>query len=237
LIRYRVVLVSPRNPLNIGAAARAMANFGLDDLAAVSPFAAGWREARSAVGAERLLREARSVSMSDALSDCHLVLGTTAARRREIRKPLIELPGARDFIDERLPSGGRVALLFGSEKRGLANRDLERCHALLRVPTDAKTPSMNLSHAVAVVCYELGRNRPPTFPLPHKGGGERLDEPPTVEQLDDLVQKGLGALERVGYMKDLPKAVQSEKLRRKFLRWRMTRSDSAFLQAFFKRVK
>jgi tRNA/rRNA methyltransferase len=231
-IDYRVVLVSPRNPLNMGAAARAMSNFGVTDLVAVSPFAEGWRDARSAVGAEKVLKDARSFPMSEALDGCHLVLGTTAARNREIRQPVIDLPDVRAFIAERLPSGGRVALLFGSEKRGLANRDLERCHALLRVPTGKATPSMNLSHAVAVVCYELSRGPSGAATSP----ASPVDEP-TMQQLEDLVSKGLVALERIGYMTDLPKKVQSEKLRRKFLRWRMTRQDAAFLQAFFKRVK
>lgn len=214
----------------MGAAARAMANFGLDDLVAVSPFGAGWREARSAVGAERLLKEARSTTMAEALKDCRLVLGTTAARRRELRKPLVPLPELLEFVAERAPTG-KVAILFGSEKRGLTNRDLERCHAILHVPTSEATPSMNLSHAVAVTAYELARNGASGHPIEAPA-----EEPPTVEQLEDLVAKALGALERVGYMQDLPKGVQKEKLRAKFLRWRMTRQDAAFLQAFFKRV-
>jgi tRNA/rRNA methyltransferase len=218
----------------MGAAARAMSNFGLSDLAIVQPYAVAWTEARSAVGAEELIKSAKSVSMTKALHGCHLVLGTTAGQRRELRQPMLSLPKLPGYIKERLPDGGRVAILFGSEKRGLANEDLERCHALLRVPTSDKTPSMNLSHAVAVTAYELARASKPSKP---KAASIRPGaEPPTAEQLEDLLQKALAALARIDFMQDLPKNVQTEKLRRKFVRWRMSRSDAAFLQAFFKRV-
>jgi tRNA C32,U32 (ribose-2'-O)-methylase TrmJ len=110
----RFVLVRVRNPLNIGAAARAMANFGLSDLAAVEPFGPAWREARSAVGAEDLLRRARELSLPEALADRQLVLGATAAKRRGLQQPVVALPGLGGFLRERLPDRGRVAVLFGS---------------------------------------------------------------------------------------------------------------------------
>jgi tRNA/rRNA methyltransferase len=156
--RLSVVLVSTRNPLNIGAAARAMSNLGFLRLRVVNPYEASFREARSAVGAAPLLKNAEEYSsVAEAVADCSLVVGTTAARERELHHPLKLLRDAAPVIRKQLQSG-RVALLFGSEKRGLANADLSHCHWLLRIPTRAEHISMNLGQAVAVCLYELARN-------------------------------------------------------------------------------
>src|SRR5437660_3044888 len=87
--RLRVVLVSTRNPLNIGAAARAMSNFGFLHLRVVNPYEPAFREARSAVGAASLLADAEQfTSVAEAVADCSLVVGTTASTRRELQHPL-----------------------------------------------------------------------------------------------------------------------------------------------------
>jgi len=156
--RLRVVLVSTRNPLNIGAAARAMSNFGFDALRLVKPFAPSFREARSAVGASEILAKARRYgTVAEAVADCALVVGTTAVRNRDLQHP-VRRPeyGARQ-IRRRLASGN-VALLFGSEKFGLSNDDLSHCHWLIRIPTCEENISMNLGQAVAVCLYELVRD-------------------------------------------------------------------------------
>src|SRR5437879_5288884 len=158
LDNLRVVLVATRNPLNIGAAARAMSNFGFTRLRVVNPFDVAFREARSAVGAPALLANAEEYkSVAEAVADCSLVVGTTAARDRELQHPLRLLPDASVLIRQQLTSG-RVALLFGSEKRGLANEDLSHCHWLLKIPTREVHRSMNLGQAVAVCLYELARD-------------------------------------------------------------------------------
>ena len=97
LDRLRVVLVSTRNPLNIGAAARAMSNFGLRRLRVVNPYAVAFRRARSAVGASDVLTDAEEFkSVADAVADCTLVVGTTAVRTRDLQHPLRRLEyGAR----------------------------------------------------------------------------------------------------------------------------------------------
>jgi tRNA/rRNA methyltransferase len=140
-----VVLVRPRNPLNIGAAARAMSNFGARRLRLVNPFAPGFREARSAVGASDLLHQAEEFkTVAEAVSDCALVVGTTAVRNRVLQQPLRRLDEhARTTIRTQLQTEG-VALLFGSEKIGLTNRDFSHCHWLLNIPTSQKNISMNL---------------------------------------------------------------------------------------------
>jgi tRNA/rRNA methyltransferase len=158
LDRLRVVLVSSRNPLNIGAAARAMSNFGFSRLRVVNPYEKAFRTARSAVGAAELLASAEEYEcLADAVADCTLVVGTTAVRHREVQHPLRRLEYGGRLIRKHMTSGP-VALLFGSERYGLSKDDLSYCHWLVRIPTREEHISMNLGQAVAVCLYELIRN-------------------------------------------------------------------------------
>src|ERR1700722_20516369 len=108
-----LVLVRTRNPLNIGAVARAMQNFGARELRLVAPFEASFREARSAVGAGAVLGEAREfASVAEAVADCRLVIGTTAAQRRELQQPLVGLEAAAVSVGAAILHG-QGGLLFG----------------------------------------------------------------------------------------------------------------------------
>jgi tRNA/rRNA methyltransferase len=156
--RLEVVLVSPRNPLNIGAVARAMANFSFSRLTVVAPYEPHWREARSAVGAPDLLLHAReAATVAEAVADCTFVAGTGTLTYRQPDQPVLPLPDAAPFTAARLANGGRAALVFGPEKHGLTRDDLSYCHVLIEIPTDPRQPSMNLGHAVAVCLYEMAR--------------------------------------------------------------------------------
>jgi TrmH family RNA methyltransferase len=158
LDRLRVVLVSSRNPLNIGAAARAMSNFGFSKLRVVNPYEKAFRTAVSAVGASELLASAEEyVSVAEAVADCTLVVGTTAVRHRELHHPLRRLEYGGRLIRKHVRSGP-VALLFGSERYGLSKQDLSYCHWLIRIPTLEQNISMNLGQAVAICLYELIRD-------------------------------------------------------------------------------
>jgi TrmH family RNA methyltransferase len=157
LHRICVVLVSTRNPLNIGAAARAMSNFGVRNLRLVKPFEPGFREARSAVGAAATLQDARIFpSVAEAVADCTLVIGTTGGRDRHLDKSLRRIQDAAPLV-EKETARGNVAILFGSEKRGLSNDDLSYCHWTMHIPTAPDHVSMNLGQAVAVSLYEITR--------------------------------------------------------------------------------
>jgi TrmH family RNA methyltransferase len=154
--RLEVVLVSPRNPLNIGAAARAMANFGFRRLTVVAPFEPHWREARSAVGAPELLQGARqTATIAEAVAGCTFVAGTGTRTHRQPGQAACLLPDAASVLAQQVTSEGRAALVFGPEKHGLTRDDLSYCHALIEIPTDPRQPSMNLGQAVAVCLYEL----------------------------------------------------------------------------------
>jgi TrmH family RNA methyltransferase len=158
LDRLRVVLVDTRNPLNIGAVARAMSNFAVSGLRVVNPYEPGFREAKSAVGAAALLKNAEQYSsVGDAVADCSLVVATTAARRRNLQHQVRRLEDGARLIRRRLKSN-RVAILFGSEKSGLSNEEMSHADWLMRIPTSQQNISMNLGQAVAVCLYELIRD-------------------------------------------------------------------------------
>ena len=154
--RITVVLTQPRNPLNIGAAARAMTNFGFSRLTVVAPYEPHWREAKSAIGAEELLQDAkRAEGLAEAVADCTLVIGVSSLAHRNPEQPAVSLPGLAPRVAHELARNGRIALVFGPEKRGLTRDDLALCHLLVEIPTNAHQPSMNLGQAVAVCLYEL----------------------------------------------------------------------------------
>jgi TrmH family RNA methyltransferase len=223
--RLSIVLVSTRNPLNIGAAARAMSNLGFTSLRVVNPYEPSFREARSAVGAAPLLKQAAEhKTVAEAVADCELVVGTTAGHNRELPQPLKVLPEAAAIILRRMRSG-RVALLFGSEKRGLSNADLSHCHWLLRIPTHEKHASMNLGQAVAVCLYELARG-----PAEERSTGLAWgkDKPGAARaaELERITSLLLEALRASGYLGQRPVAAKEEKIRRMVHRLGLSAADA-----------
>lgn len=154
-MNVRIVLVGTTHPGNIGAVARAMKNMGLADLVLVEPRHFPHADATArASGAEDVLERARVVeTLADALADCNYVAGASA-RSRTIGWPTL-LP--RECAQRLVAEGedGVAAAVFGSEKSGLTNDDLDRCHALLTIPTVPGFSSLNLGMAVQVLCYEL----------------------------------------------------------------------------------
>jgi TrmH family RNA methyltransferase len=214
-----VVLVNTRNPLNIGAAARAMSNFGFMDLRLVNPYEASFREARSAVGASEVLGAAREYkTVAEAVADCVLVVGTTSAARRELQHPLRRLDESAKIIRKRLRSG-RVAILFGSEKRGLANEDLSHCHWLLRIPTREEHGSMNLGQAVAVCLYEVARDGKPAKPA------EKV-KAASASELERITTLSLETLRLSGYLDARRVASANEKIRRMVRRLSLSAADA-----------
>jgi tRNA/rRNA methyltransferase len=214
--QLRVVLVSSRNPLNIGAAARAMSNFGFLRLRVVNPFAAGFREARSAVGAGAVLTDAEEyASVAEAVADCKLVVGTTSVGVRDLNHAVKPLENAARVMRKQMGSG-RVAILFGSEKFGLSNKDFSHCHWLTRIPTREDHRSMNLGQAVAVCMYELARVAPVARP-------SEKEELAVSGEVERFTLSLLGALKTSGYVN--PAASTDEKVRRLVRRLKMPAGD------------
>lgn len=231
-----IILVRTRNPLNIGAVARAMANFGGSQLRLVAPYDLAFREARSAVGASELLANAEVCqSVAEAVADCTLVIGTTAATKRSVSLPLINLPTAAPQITDAAHTG-RVALLFGSEKRGLANQDMSHCHWLMRIPTTQQSPSMNLAQSVVVVLYELARTWNQTRATVESEAMAAADPPANMQSLRRLAEVIREALECSGYFSEAAAASSEEQLRRLLLRMKLTEPDWEIVVGMFRQI-
>ncbi len=150
------ILVEPENPDNIGAAARAMKNMGLEDLRLVKP-PADWKSKgrKMAVNAADLLEKARAFeSLEEALSDCHFVIGTTR-RSGPKRGVFISFPEALHRLRKTSGKKQTAAVLFGKESKGLDNAALRRCNFLTALPAHSGYPSLNLAQAVMVTAFSL----------------------------------------------------------------------------------
>jgi len=227
----RIVLVRTRNPLNIGSAARAMSNFGVLDMRLVTPFEKAFREAVSAVGAAQLLAKAEEFSsLESAVGDCSLVVGTTAIGHRELQHEIYSLPGAAGKIRQKL-AAGRVAVLFGSEKTGLTNRELSHCHWLLRIPTREEHRSMNLAQAVAIVVYELSRSA--SAPNAKNKLPTAAADMETLARINQALRE---ALDLSGYIHPRTAASAEEKLRRMLLRLDLRAADAEVFLVMLRKI-
>ena len=264
LDRIDVLLVSPRNPLNIGAAARAMANFGFRHLSIVAPFAMNWMEAKSAVGAPDLLRQAQVFeTLAQALAHSTLVLGTGSLDKRKPVQTILSLPEAAAQIRQSLASSTpgapgldsetrdsaprtspepRIALLFGSEKHGLTTEDLSWCHALIVIDTHDDQPSMNLGQAVAVTLYEVSR----TPPILDSESSDNPDEDtpkaikgsehPTSAQLERLAALIEETMDAVNYSTRGIRSANGEALRVLLRRLMPNEADLRRMMGLFRRI-
>jgi TrmH family RNA methyltransferase len=219
LSRLRVVLVSPRNPLNIGAVARAMSNFGFQTLRVVNPYTPSFLEARSAVGASEILANAkRYKTLAEAVEDCTLVVGTTAVRNRDLQHAVWRPEYGGRLIRQRLGLSN-VALLFGSEKFGLSNNDLSHCHWLIRIPTRDENISMNLGQAAAVCLYELIRES-------KQARAAQQLKPATAGELERITHLVLDALQTSGFLDRRRVSDADERIRRLVRRLRLPERDA-----------
>ncbi|MBI3405654.1 MAG: TrmJ/YjtD family RNA methyltransferase [Acidobacteria bacterium] len=214
-----IVLVAARNPLNIGAAARAMSNFGFSSLRVVNPYEVAFREARSAVGASDVLAKAETFnSVDEAVADCTLVVGTTSVGNRELHHPVRPLADGAKIIRKRMQTN-RVALLFGSEKVGLSNDDLSHCHWLMRIPTREEHRSLNVAQAVAICLYELRRDT-------RMARAKVKFESAKAGEMERVTAMLLDAARASGYLKPRAALPTEEKLRRLVRRLQIDKNDA-----------
>ena len=223
----RVVLVRPRNPLNIGAVARAMSNFGFTHLRVVNPYEVAFREARSAIGASQVLRQAEEYQhVRKAIADCSLVIGTSALGHRELQHDVVHLDRSGQLISK---STAQIALMFGSEKVGLSNDDFSYCQSILHIPTSQTNISMNLGQAVAVCLYEFVRqsNLSVNATQSHQATAEEL------ERLSDVLSQ---ALATSGYTKKGASASTTQKARRLIRRLSLSSDDAELLLVMLRKM-
>lgn len=150
-----IVLVNTSHPGNIGATARAMKNMGLSELRLVDPQRYPSAEATArASGADDLLADARRFeTLDEAIADAVLVVGASA-RNRSLPLPMLDPRSCAELVYQQQDPGA-VAILFGRERSGLTNAELDRCHQLVQIPTNPEYPSLNIAAAVQVIVYEL----------------------------------------------------------------------------------
>jgi TrmH family RNA methyltransferase len=207
----RIVLVEPSHPGNIGAVARAMKNMGLEQLVLVKPRQFPHSEAIArASGADDVLAKAHLVtSVAEAVAGCGFIVATTSRARDQYFRVADVREAAERVLSE--SRRGPAAVLFGSERAGLTNEQLEAAHLLIRIPASEAYPSLNLAMAVQIVAYELFRARgvqidtaPAAGPLANPVEMERLYEhlAQVLEEIDfrDRTQGGthlMGRLRRL----------------------------------------
>ena len=228
-----MVLVGTSHPGNIGAAARAMKTMGLSRLCLVAaecdPFHPdAW--AMSA-GADDLITAAwQGPSLGDALADCSLVFGATA-RRRSVPLPEMAPRAAAEAALAEVARGGRVAMLFGRERTGLDNDELQRCHVAIHIPTDPAFASLNLAAAVQVQAYELriamlATQRP-------EAPAEPRDPPASHALMEGLFDHLDRTLHAIDFHKGRAPDTVMQRLRRLFLRAAPDEREVRILRGIF----
>ncbi len=206
-----------------------MSNFGFQHLRVVNPYDVAFEGARSAVGAGAVLASAEKYeTLAAAVADCSLVVGTTAIGHRDLQHSLQRLEVGAPIIRAHLATG-RCALLFGSEKFGLSNKDMSHCQWLMHIPTRNEHASMNLGQAVAICLYELIRD-PGALAEPEQGS------PASAAEVERITETLFAALRASGY----PKLNSSDSfegaVRRLVRRLHLQTGDAEFLLGMLRQM-
>jgi tRNA/rRNA methyltransferase len=231
------VLVRPQMGENIGGAARAMWNFGLDRMRIVDP-RDGWPSQKAiamASGAGRLLDEAGMFdTVPDALADCDYVFATTA-RMRDITKPVMSPERAMEHARAIIANGGKVGVMFGPERAGLENEDVIHANALITVPINPQFPSLNLAQCVLLTAYEWRRQTADIVPEVVEMAGTDWAGHIEVEKMGDHYEE---TLEKAGFFYPEAKAASMKlNLRNLWSRMPMTKMDVQMMHGMMRQMK
>lgn len=216
--RIRIVLVGTQHPGNIGSAARALKTMGLSRLVLVAPERFPHIEAHAlAAGADDVLAAAPVLAtLAEAIADCRLVLGCTARSRRVALEE--HLPrAAASLVTAQAGGGAEVALVFGRERTGLTNDELQLCHAAVHIPANPEYSSLNLAAAVQVLAYEL---RMAMLEAVETRGvaASTAGEPASHAQMEGFFAQLADTLDAIDFHKGRAPESAMRKLRRLFLR-------------------
>jgi len=230
----RVVLVEPSHPGNVGAVARAMKTMGLADLRPVKPPSLPSAEATArAAGADDVLAAATAHDrLDEAVADCHLVLGSSA-RLRSRRWPLLTPPEAATRVAG-MPAEEAAAVVFGRERSGLSNAEMDRCHGLVHIDANPDYSSLNLAGAVQIIAYELRRSTTGIAPQPSRASA---DAPATAEELARFYEHLEAVLTEIGFLEHSPPAHLMRRLRRLFSRTGLERREVKILRGILSAVQ
>lgn len=243
--RLRIVLVGTQHPGNIGSAARAMKTMGFTRLVLVAPERYPHPEAYAlAAGANDVLEDALIVeTLAEAVADCRLVMGCTARSRRIALEELHPRQAAmRGLVTAE--AGGEVALVFGRERTGLENDELQLCHAAVHIPANPDYSSLNLAAAVQVLAYELrvGWSKDsallPVSPVGVVRAHEDRSEPPaTHTELEGFFTQLAETLDAIDFHKGRTPSAAMRKFRRLFLRADLDARDVRLLRGMLADAK
>ena len=232
-----MVLVEPAGPLNVGSVARLCANFGVHDLRLVSPQCdpIGPEAQRMAVHGQQVLRRARRfTTLLEALSDCQRVVAS-CGRIDQGDIPLLPPEQAMPWVLQGLESDARVALVFGREDRGLSNEELLMSQRVVRLHSREDYPSLNLSHAVAVLLHELERIRQvPSAPSPPAQQEVEAAEPP---QLDACLRDAEDLLLEAGFLLQHTARARMAKVKRLLQRALVRPEELALLRGMVRQLR
>lgn len=226
----RFVLVGTQHPGNIGAAARAMKTMGLSRLVLVSPEKPLDEVAfRRSAGAEDVLGDAPVFqTLAEAVADCRLVLGCTARSRRvSLEELLPELAGQRAVVKAGEPA--EVAFVFGRERTGLTNEELQLCHAAVHIPSNPDFSSLNLAAAVQVLAYEVRMAQLEGMAAPAVQAGHG-DAPASHAQIEGMFGQLADTLDQIDFHKGRAPDSAMRKLRRLFLRTELSEQEVRLLR-------
>lgn len=231
--RIRFVLVGTQHPGNIGAAARAMKTMGLARLVLVAPERALDDEAyRRSAGADDLLGEAPVfATLAEAVADCTLVLGCTARSRRVQLEELLPAEGGGRAVGKALAEG-EVAIVFGRERTGLTNEELQLCHLAVHIPSDPEFSSLNLAAAVQVLAYEvrLATLAAADTPAASESDPGFREGPASHAQMEGLFGQFGQALDEIDFHKGRSPDSAMRKLRRLFAKAEPTEQEVRLLR-------
>lgn len=222
-----IILVRPKFPENIGSVARAMKNMGLNKLIIVngcSPFHIN--AFKLASGASEILERAEEfLTLREAISEMGLVVGTTSREGKE-RYPLI---APKDLVKELIPisKNNLVGLVFGSEREGLTNEELSLCHIYSKIPSNDEFPSLNLSQAVMIFCYELFKSQTII---------KKTRQLARSDQLEKMFQHMEKTLLNIGFLEPKNPKRMMRVLRRIFGRSKMDEREIRILQGIWSKV-
>ena len=230
------ILVRPQMGENIGAAARAMWNFGLDRMSVVAP-RDGWPNQKAvamASGAGRLLDEAQLFdTTAEALGEATFVYATTA-RSRDLTKEVFTPEAAMTDAAERIAAGGQVAVMFGPERAGLENEDIAKANAIISVPVNPAFPSLNLAQCVLLTGYEWRRATHDVAPREMELAGT---DPAALIEVEKLAEHYEDRLDEAGFFYPPEKAEgMKTTLRNLWSRMPMTRADVQILHGVMRQM-
>lgn len=226
----RIVLVGTQHPGNIGSAARAMKTMGLSNLVLVAPKRYPDTEATAlAAGAADILEQAQVVSsVHEALAGCTYVIGTSS-RERAVALPELSPRQAAGLLVAK-SAHSPVALLFGPERTGLENEELQLCHARVFIPCNPDYASLNLAAAVQVLSYEIRLQRLEGEETPQVSVGREQEPPATFEQMERLFAHLAKFMEEVDFHKGKSPDLVTQRIRRLFLKADMDEREIKILR-------